>query len=540
MISQCRWYHGGRSSGRRRLGGASLLACIAAGLLLAGCGGATHAASSTTVSGHPQQGGTLTIAASTEPQTLDPSICACDPASEQTIVQIFDELVEFPNGTSTTPMPGLAQSWTISADHLTYTFHLRNARFSNGQPVTAEDVRFSLNRLISPSIDASEAGLFSSIGSIAAPDPHSVVVHLKHVYAPILWYLGHPAASIYPMAYFQKVGAQGFAAHPIGSGAYEFVSWEHGQRLVLKRNPHYWRSGLPHFTNVVVNFVPESNARLLDVRSGSVDVATEIPFTEVASIRKVSGYRVDVKEVGTMDSLPMNEHVAPLNELVVRQALNYATPKAALQRIVYGGLGIVQNSALPIMRYWDSSVPAYPYDIQKARELLARSSKPHGFSLTLTIVGTDAPSRSIAQLIQQAWGQIGIHVTIVNGDYATVASDWSKEEYDVLFYPGLNTDVPVDDELAAAFLQQSAGEDAGFTHYSNPEVNALINEAASTLNESTRTALFRKIQQLDTTDPPWVFLLFAPERTAVRTNVGGFSFTPMLWFRIESLYRIAS
>jgi peptide/nickel transport system substrate-binding protein len=525
----------------RRLRVRAISAAVVIGAIATGCGSAGTPQPKTTqsiTSGPAQQGGALTVALATEPQDLDPSICQCDPASEQAIIQIFDQLVELPSGRSTTPVPGLAESWSTSKDQLTYTFHLRDARFSNGAPVTASDVAFSLDRLINPKVDLSEAALFGFIRTISAPNAHTVVIRLAHRFSAAIWYLAHPAASIYPKSYFQKVGEKTFLARPIGSGAFKLASWQHGVRMVLARNPHYWRTGLPHFDRLVISFVADDNARVLDVRAGNVDVATQIPYGQVGGLKQLGNYNLIVRQIGSMDSVALNERVRPLGERVVRQALNYATPGAVINRLALAGLGLVQNSALPIMRYWDAKVPAYPYNLAKARQLLSQSSAPHGFSISLQIIGTDAPSRVIAQILQNSWAQIGVHVNIVSDTYAELATTvFTKETFQAAFYPGLNTDVPVDDELAVAFLTPAGNEDSAGTHYNDPEVNRLVAQATAAGSDSERRLLFTQLQKVDVANPPWVFMVFNPQVAAARSNVGGLDYSATFWMRFDTAYR---
>ncbi|MFA4949012.1 MAG: ABC transporter substrate-binding protein [Candidatus Krumholzibacteriia bacterium] len=203
---------------------------------LAGCGGGATPSSDGTTTGAetPQQGGTLNIATPGEPLKLDPQ-GAADLATQQVVMQLYDQLVVLLPG-SDVPQPGLAESWTISEDGLTYTFKLRAAKFSDGQPVTAEDAKFSIERAKDPKADPGYAQLFSTIQSIDAPDSSTLVLRLSAPTPALLGYLTFGPGSIIPKAYFAKVGLNGFNKSPIGSGPFKLEEFLRGQRVVLTRN----------------------------------------------------------------------------------------------------------------------------------------------------------------------------------------------------------------------------------------------------------------------------------------------------------------
>src|SRR5439155_15182018 len=231
----------------------------------------------------PKRGGTLTFARAFEPGTFDPLKTNGDNGTVWTIIHIYDQLVEYRAG-SFVPQPGLAKSWTMSNGGKTITFKLRNARFSNGAHVTAADVVNCLTRFASPKTDPGFAFLGASIASASTPGSGTVVLKLKYADQQTLPALAVPTASIYPKAAENEV-----ATKPVGSGPFMLKKFTRGQRTVLVRNPHYWRTGRPYLDEVDLTYVPDDTTRILQVRSGQAQLADAVRFSQIAPLEQTSG-----------------------------------------------------------------------------------------------------------------------------------------------------------------------------------------------------------------------------------------------------------
>ncbi len=525
-------------------GKAAALAVAALGLalLLSACGGSggsstagsTQAASD---SGTPVRGGVLRFARSLDAdQGLDP-ISGYSNGSIFIITQIFDQLVELGEGTGL--QPGLATKWEHSGDGRTWTFHLRKAEFSNGEPVTAEDVRFSLERWADPEIDVANAALGESVEKVEVVDPSTVRVKLSKIDAPFIDYLSTFSASIVPQKVVEEEGEKEFSKNPVGSGPFEVKEYVRGQRTVLQRNPHYWRKGQPYLDGVVFEYVPDANTRVLKVRSGEADVADAIPYNQVASLEADEGLEIQVKKSVSWDSIFFNLTKKPMQDKKVRQALNYATPKEEILETVLFGNAQISNDNIPPLRFWDESLAPYPYDLEKAKELIAESSVPNGFQLELVIASGDPVELQTAEILKEEWAKIGVDLNIVVREFGTMFAQWIEGKGGMAAtFPGnaLSSNSLADDEMAAVVLDSEAGVNSLGTYYDNPKVNQLVDDARATLNEARRRKDFAEIQRIALEDAPAVPLFFTESVTAVRDSVKGFTTYPIGWWPLHEVW----
>lgn len=514
---------------------------ISSGLLAACNSGDSTSASDTsggetTASGEPVTGGTLTFARSLDAEAGLNPINAPNNGSIFTIQQIFDQLVEV-NGSELEP--GLAESWDTSKDGLEWTFHLRDAQFSNGDPVTAEDVQFSIERFADPEININYATLGAAIKSIDVVDDKTVKVTLSTVDGPFLDNLAMFAAAIVPQKVVEDVGDKAFAEAPIGSGPFMVTEFKRGQQTVLERNPHYWREGEPYLDGVTFEFVPDANTRTLQLRSGEVDVADGLPYNQVESLEGTDGINVEVADSLKWDSIFFNTSVAPLDEVEVRQALNYATPKEQILETVLFGNATVANSQIPPVKYWDESIEPYPYDLEQAQELISQSSVPDGFDLELQIPSGDAVEKQTAEIVKAEWAKIGVNVTIVPRDFGTMFGDWlAGKGGEAATFPGdaLSSDTLSDDEIAALVYDPAAGLSSLGTFYDNPKAVDLLEEAKGTLDEDERAQAFSELQQLGQDDVPAAPLFFTKSVTGYQDTVQNFQTYPIGWWPLREVW----
>ena len=529
---------------RRRAGPllASGLSALAVAVTLGACGGTASTdagvtGGANTIDTTPvATGGTFRLARSLEPVNLNPFTCSCENGSLQTMVQVYDTLAEQLPGSSE-PQPGLAKSWDVSADKKTYTFHLRQARFSDGTPVTAADVKYSLDRANNPK--SFYASMFGLMKQVSTPDASTVVVRLKQPTLGFPYYVAFPAASIVPKAALEKAGDRAFEQHPIGSGAFMVKRWVKGQVVELVRNPHYWRRGQPYLDEVKLLYVPNDNTRTLDLLSGNADAVDAVPFSQVDQVESSGQARVLFQTSSGMYNIWFNERYKPLNETGVRQALNYATPLREIQRVVFGGRAEIANANAPKLKYWSASVRPYDYDLDKARALIARSSEPDGFDLTIELAGGDDTSKQVAQIVQDAWGKIGVDVKLRQFDYGTLFSRMLAFQEQAFIQPPdvITSDIPIPDEFAQIlFSTYDSALHNGFTWYRNPAATELAQRAIHATDEAEQAELWARLQRVTMEDPATVPLIFPPTRAAYRDDVHGYQYVPQTgWWRLEQV-----
>jgi peptide/nickel transport system substrate-binding protein len=439
---------------------------------------------------------------------------------------IFDQLLELrPN--SNEIVPGLAESWKLSADKKSATFQLRAARFSDGSPVTSEDVKFSLERAMNEKIDPAFFEEFTGlIASIGTPNARTVVLDFAGPRPDIFPYLTIETLSVISKKAFERLGPKRFAEDPVGagSGPFEIVKWTKGRGVELKKNPYYWRSGLPYLNEVHVVHIPEDSSRILAIRSGQSDIADEIPYSQLGALAGAPDIKLAITPLDALDTVFFQAHSGPLSSMSVRQALNYATPTEVIKKIAFDEKGRIANGFIPEVKHWDSHLKPYAYDLAKAKKLLQEAGFGNGFDVGLLVQSGDAVGSQIATILQQAWAKVGVKLHIRLMEEASFESAFGEAHYEALLFPPLSvaSDIPSADEYAINYSSSSfGGKEFGVT---DPILQRLIKEIEGTWDETKREELFAEFQEEQQRNPIGVPLVFTDARTAVRSNVEGFSY----------------
>jgi peptide/nickel transport system substrate-binding protein len=518
----------------RRLGiGASILTLP--GLLAACGGGKKTAATTSTASGTAKRGGIFKMARNEEPLSFDPLIPS-DNGSIWVLFNMFDQLTTV-NADSSDVVPSLATSWDISPDKRIYTFHLRQGvHFSDGAPMTADDVVFSLKRAFDPK-KSGYSFLFGPVSSVKKLDAKTVEIQLKQPFAPLLQNLNVFPASIVPMKNVQA-SATGFAQKPIGTGPFALKEFKKGQRTHLVRNTQYWKPGRPYLDEVIIPYVTDDNTRILKLQAGEVDAAVNIPYAQIKQLDARNDVDVKIEPLFKFEGIWLNNAKPPLDDLKVRQALNYATDKESIIKSVLFGNGEIANHMMPKMKYWRSDVKAYPYDLAKAKKLMAASKAPNGFTIPLVVPTGDSTVAQYAQIVKEAWAKIGVTAEISNLDVGTAYTNFSNGNYIAGNNWYITSDVTAPDELAAIQFDYSApaGTKSFFTNYNSREATDLVNKAASATDETARGDAFGKLQEVVMRDAPMVALFFTPARTGLRSDVKDFKTVKTAWWRLEDVW----
>jgi peptide/nickel transport system substrate-binding protein len=395
------------------------------------------------------------------------------------------------------PMPGdlmapcLAESWTVSPDGLVYTFKLRQGlTFHNGDPFSAEDVRFSFERYKG----AASKELQGKVKEIKITGPHAIEFHLKEPWPDFLTFYATPASGaawIVPKKYVQTVGDEGFKQHPVGLGPYKFVSHTPGVELVLEAFEGYWRK-VPHVQRLIYKSVPEETTRLSMLKNGEADVAYLLqgPLAEEAK----ADPRLTLAPVYPPNATWINfveqwDAKSPWHDVRVRQAANHAIDHQALNEAETLGLSKLTGSVIP--RAMEFALPIDPprYDPERAKKLLAEAGHPRGFDAgDLTPL---PPYLSLAEGVANYLGAVGIRVRVRTMERAAFLGDWRAKKLRglVLALSGAYGN-------AATRIEAFVAGGGAFAYGSYQDIDELFRQQAVELDPQKRQALLHQIQRL--------------------------------------------
>lgn len=479
----------------------------------------------------PVRGGELTFARSQDPLGLDP-VSVTDNGSICLLYNVFDTLVTI-NADSTGVSPALAASWTTSADGTRYVFTLRSGvRFSDGTPMTAEDVVFSLDRARGP--DSAYAFLFARITHVGATAAGTVEVVVDRPYPPLIDNLSLYAAGIVPRAAVRRDPAA-FAAAPVGTGPFRVASRVRGQEVVLARNEHYWKPGRPYLDRIAMPYVPDDTARMLKLRAGEAQLAESVPRAEAERLRGHPELDVSVDEAFQLDAVFFNYNSALLADRKVRQALCHAVDVEGINRSVYYGLGAVANGVTPKMRGWSPDVRAYRYDPAAARQLLARAGIPAGTELPLLVNSGDATAVTTAQVIEQGWRTAGLHPVIQQVDFATLVQRLQAQDF-VALLAFETADVPSPWEMPQLTFASDSPTKGMYTSVRNSTLSDAVAAGPLHLTPAEQERALQAVQQLGMDEAPLLPISFPPTVTGLGSDVQGFRAVGTAWWRLEDVW----
>ena len=371
-------------------------------------------------------GGSITVTYKDDVATLDPAI-GYDWQNWSMIKSLFDGLMDYVPG-STTLRPGLADSYEVSNAGQTFVFKLKaGVKFHNGREMTANDVKYSLDRVTNPATQSPGAGFFASIQGFDAAmdgsatslsgvkviDPLTVQIDLSRPDATFLHVMALNFASIVPQEAVEAAAGD-FGKHPVGTGAYKLEEWTLGQRLIFAKNADYWREGVPYLDQVMFEVGQEPVVALLRLQNGEVDVPGDgIPPAKFVEVMSDPEQAARVVEGGQLHTgyITLNVTTPPLDNVNVRKAINMAINKDRIAQIINGRAVPATQPLPPSMPGYTEGYAGYAFDVEAAKVLLASEGLANGFETELYVMNTD-PNPRIAQAIQQDLAGIGINAKI--------------------------------------------------------------------------------------------------------------------------------
>ena len=521
---------------KNKIFGLIMAACV---VMTAGCGGnaSTQTAESTdtqTVSSIADRD-TLNIVLADEIVSLDPAY-SYDNLTNQVVNQITQGLLYFDY--SGQLQPQLCSSWE-AVDSTTYVYQIRDdVCFSDGSPMTMEDVLFSLNRHMDEDVASYLAWMYANVDSIEQTGDWEITVHLsvpdaawQYAFATTA---GHIISKEYYEANAEQFGQPGVGV--IGTGPYVLDSWTTGSEIKLTYNENYWdKENVPQFKNIDFKIITDANTQATTLASGQADYMFDPPTEMLDTIREAENMSVTEVDGWTVLWMAMNCQSGPFSDANVRKAVAYALDKDSLYEGVLTENGSYAKNGMPFSSalYGSESESWTAYaetavdeknDIEKAKEYLAQSAYPDGFECSLYI-NQDSIYNSIAVYVQSALSQIGIDVTIEtkSGDEMSNIQFGSTRDYDLAIVRWTADYPDVSGQLYPLFHSSNIAEGGGNTScYSNPEVDALLEAEVASIDMKERTELMQQALTIIANDTPMIGFDYPYKRVAMNSELTGF------------------
>jgi peptide/nickel transport system substrate-binding protein/oligopeptide transport system substrate-binding protein len=462
-----------------------------------------------------------------DPRSLDPALSTDVPTGEM-VTLVFDGLTQFdPDGRLE---PALADRWTASRDGRSYVFHLRaGVKFHNGTALTAAAVRASFLRVLTPGTkggrpwplypiagaEAYAAGRAGDVRGIALVGDSALGFALTEPLAIFPKFLAMPVASVVPLPPPEEPGQR-----PVGTGAWRFVAWQHDDALTFARNPDYW-GGPPLADTLTVRIVPEPLTRAAEFEAGRLSVI-EVPFGETTRWRAQHPDWLVEKPALRVVYVALNNRRGPLSDTRVRRAINQAVNVPEILATVYGGRGIRARGAIPpALAGSDTTRRAYGYDPGAARQLLAEAGYAGGIDLQLWRTASNVELSRAAQAIQSQLAAVGVRVELVERDASSQREAARKGQADMVILDWWADYPDADNFLYPLFYSGSLGPGGNYAFYSDAGTDSLILAARRTTDETSRTALYRRIDDRVYAAAPWLYLWFPKDLWAHRPELRG-------------------
>jgi peptide/nickel transport system substrate-binding protein len=463
----------------------------------------------------PRRGGKLVVGLSQDIPGLDPH------PSTSTITYVvgslvFQSLVDFDRDLNIRPV--LAESWRVSPNGREWTFALRHGvRFHNGRELTADDVRFTFERILDPKTAARGRGALSMIERVQAVDAHTVRFHLARPSGAFLSRIAQTFQAIVPP---EAVAADGFK--PIGTGPFQLVEWKTNERIELKRFAGYWEPGLPYLDELTLKPIPDGTVRVTALQTGDVGFAQLIPLERLAELTQGGSRDYVVRQVrggGGFSAVILNTRKPPFNDVRVRRAAALAVDKQEVVLGVWRGFGQPVNQLMPPNSSFFFKVPDRRADVEQAKRLLAEAGVPRGFKLVHT-VGQVSNLVPAAQVFQAQLGRAGVDVSLEVMDWAAYIKRQRAVDF-VSTNTGLFPKGDPDDAYFRYFHSKGgANELSG--GYANATVDRLLEEAEATVDEKKRGELYARAVEIIQDEVPVIITALGDAAVGWRAAVKGF------------------
>ena len=517
---------------RKWVAGLSTVTLLA--VIITGCGGNAQPAptgnqpentGAATETEQPKikEGGTVRVSIATEPDNLDPYLSAATDTSSM-MDNVFDGLFEA--GENGELVPAIAESYEVSEDGLTYTFKLKqDVVFHDGSALTSEDVHYSYAKLAG--LDGQEplSSKFSGVDKVEMPDEHTVIIKLKGQDAA---FLAANIAAIVPKDYDKQ------SEKPIGAGPFKFVEYQPGQQLVLEKNADFYdKERAPKLDRVEFKIMPDANSSVLALQAGDIDMVPGV--SAQGALQLGEGYTIVSGPQNMVQLMALNNSVKPLDDVRVRQAINFAVDKEVIIQTVSDGNGTPLGSNMsPAMKmyYQEGLENRYALNVEQAKALLKEAGYEDGFDLTITVPSNYQFHVDTAQVISEQLKQVGIRATLKQIEW----SSWLEDVYNNAKYEAtiIGLTGKLDPHEVLGRYESSYAKN--FYKFSNSEFDALIEKARTELDETARADLYKQAQEILTEQAVAVFIMDPSRTVAMKHNLQGFKMYPVQKYDFAAMY----
>ena len=440
---------------------------------------------------------------------------------------VFEGLMKpTPDGELT---PAIAENYTVSEDHKTYTFTLREGvKFHNGDTVTAEDVVYSINRCAA----ATETGIvqveaFSVIEAVEAVDERTVAITISE---PSNEFISYLTTAVLPADYTEQDTA------PVGTGPFRFVSRTAQDSIVLERFEDYW--GTPaQLDKVTLKIIENADSLMMSLQSGAIDLCSHLTSTQVDQLG--DDFTVAEGTMNLVQALYLNNAVAPFDDVRVRQALSYAVDKQGIIDLAFDGYGSpIGSSMYPAFgKYFDEDLTDYyEYNPEKAKELLAQAGYPDGFEMTITVPSNYKPHMDTAEVLVQQLAAVGVTATILPVEWES----WVSDTYTGRQFQSTVVGVDAANMTARALLERfTSTYGSNFINYNSANYDALFQQALATYDDAEQTALYKAMERDLTENAANVYIQDLADLVAVRQGLEGVVFYPIYVLDLSGIHYTA-
>ena len=491
-------------------------------VLLAACGGGGGGNPTSTA---PKHGGTATIALENELRTLDP-LDSSLLVEREVFYNVYDSL--FTIDPTLTINPGLVKTWDTS-DPQNYKFTLQSGiKYQDGTAFNGASVKANIDRYKTAANSRRKSDL-RSVKSVEVTDDSHVIFHLSKPDATLLATLVDRAGMMLSIDAVTKGGANfSLAPASAGSGPFEFVEWKQNDHLTLKKNPSYWKAGLPYLDGVTYKAIPDVNAILAALKTGDIDIARTIAPKDVASLKTDSSFIYkDVPAIG-FNGLELNAGAPPFNDPAKRQAVALAVDRYSILKNIRFNIGVVSYGPItPSSWSFDPTEKVYDHaDAAKAK------STATGFTFTYKTT-SDPLDQQLAQLLQSELAQAGITMTIQNEQFATYQQECQAHKFQACSV-GWSGRIDPDGNMYAWW---HTGGDFNDSQYSNSQVDAWLDDARANADQSKRKQDYDNAQKQIAQDAPYVFTFFGVSPQISSNKIHNFTLYPDLMIRMAEVWK---